>query len=152
MVKAGFSRDTSNTITNFIIVVVLALSFKITPLIKKYGTSFCLKWAFLLQCLIYIFNVVVFSQSILIFVVTKFLAQLLITTNTMTLYMFLYHFPIHGFTGMFATLMLSIWNFGYLTPLNTIIINSLGWKGCALFGIACQLAFLFKIDDFVTWI
>jgi len=111
MVKAGFSRDSSNTASNIISVIVLFLSFRITPLISKYGPTKCLKMAFVALTSVYLFNVIVFSQSFYIFMCTEFLSQLLNATINMTIYMYIYTFPIHGFTGMFATLMLSIWNF-----------------------------------------
>ena len=63
----------------------------------------------------------------------------------MTLYIFMYKFPIHGFTGMFTTLMLSIWNLSDLNTFSTLIINQLGWEGCALTGIAVQFFFTFRI-------
>ena len=80
MVKSGFSRDTSNTISNFISVIVLILSFKIAPLITKYGTTRCLKVAFFLQCSVYAFNILVFSQNLVIYFLTTFLAQMVIAT------------------------------------------------------------------------
>lgn len=111
MIKAGFSRDDSNTASNIISVIVLFLSFKITPLINTYGPTKCLKIVFFSLSSVYLFNVIVFSQSIYLFMCTEFLSQLLNATINMTIYMYIYTFPIHGFTGMFATLMLSIWNF-----------------------------------------
>ena len=110
MIKAGFSRDTSNTMSNCISIIVLFLSFKIAPLISKYGTTLCMKVVFLSLCLVYTFNVLVFSQNLIVFFATEFVAQLLIATGDMTLYIFMYKFPLHGFTGMFTTLMLSVWN------------------------------------------
>ena len=127
MIKSGFSRDTSNTLSNCISVIVLFLSFKIAPMITKYGTTQCLKVAFFGQCCVYAFNILVFSQNLIVYFVTTFLAQLVIATIEMTLYMYMYRFPIHGFTGMFTTLMLSIWNLSDLNTFSTLIINELGW-------------------------
>ena len=152
MVKAGFSRDTSNSIKNFNTLIVLFLSFKITPLITKYGTLNSLRSAYFIQCLIYSFNIAVFSQNILVYAITQFLSQLMMTTGTMTIYMFLYSFPIHGFTGMFATLMISVWNFSTLTSVNTLIINEFGWRRCAAIGVFIQACYILSISRLITWI
>lgn len=70
MIKHGFSRDTSNTLSNVIAAVVVVLTFKITELISFYGVVSSLKFVFLVQSLVYLFNIIVFSQSPYLFMIT----------------------------------------------------------------------------------
>jgi hypothetical protein len=63
-------------------------------------------------CCLYTFNILVFTQSPYIVAITQFMAQALVTSKNMVLYILIYSFPLHGFTGMFMTFMLSIWNLG----------------------------------------
>jgi hypothetical protein len=70
MIKHGFSRDTSNTLSNVIAAVVVVLTFKITELISHYGVAQSLKFVLMVQSLVYLFNVIVFSQSPYLFMIT----------------------------------------------------------------------------------
>lgn len=70
MIKHGFSRDTSNTLSNVIAGVIVVLTFKITELISFYGVTSSLKFIFTVQSFVYLFNVIVFSQSPYLFMVT----------------------------------------------------------------------------------
>lgn len=135
MIHAGFSRDTSNSISNFIAIPVIFLTSRITSLISRYGTVYSLRLTLLFLCSLYVFNIVFFSQNPYLVSITQFISQILITSKTMVLYILIYTFPTHGFTGMFITFLLSIWNFGELKTLHTFAISSLGWLGCASIGI-----------------
>jgi hypothetical protein len=112
MIHAGFSRDTSNSISNFIAIPVIFLTSKITALISYYGTLQSLRMTLLLLCSLYVFNILCFSQNPYVVSVTQFISQTLITGKYMVLFILIYTFPTHGFTGMFITFLLSIWNFG----------------------------------------
>ena len=112
MIKAGFSRDTSNSISNFIAIPVIFLTSRITEFISHYGTLQSLRTVLLLICSLYTFNIIIFSQNPYLVSITQFISQALSTGKTMVLYIIIYTFPTHGFTGMFITFLLSIWNFG----------------------------------------
>jgi len=152
MIRAGFSRDTSNSISNFIAIPVIFLTSKITEFISHYGTLQSLRTLLLLICSIYTFNILVFSQNAILVSITQFLSQTLLTGKAMVLYIIIYTFPTHGFTGMFITFLLSIWNFGELKALHTLVISSLGWRGCASIGILIELLFIFFLGDILAWV
>jgi len=152
LVKSGFSRDTSNSISNLIVLPVLGLTFFMTGLINKTGLQPSLITTLLAQCALYTFNILVFSHNPHIIVVTQFLAQTLITYKNMILYIIINSFPLHGLSGMFITIMLSVWNLGELKTFNTLIIDVFGWKACALFGVGLQIVIICYIPKIFEWI
>lgn len=70
----------------------------------------------------------------------------------MVLYIYIYKFPLHGFSGMFITFLLSIWNLGEMKTLHTLIISFLGWRGCALFGVLLQMLIVGYLEGLLEWI
>lgn len=152
MVKAGFSRDTSNTVSNVVAAIVVMLTFRITRWISKNGINSSLRIILMFQCAVYLFNIVVFSQSSWVYSITQFLSQTLIAGQSMGLYIIIYSFPLHGFTGMFITFLLSIWNFGTLRTFPTLIISIFGWRVCSLLGILIELIVIWKLDSLIEWI
>lgn len=152
MVKTGFSRDTSNSISNLIAMPVLALTFFMTGLINKMGLMPSLIISMFLQCCLYTFNIIVFSHNPHIVILTQFLAQALITFKNMVLYIIINSFPLHALSGMFITIMLSVWNLGELKTFNTLIIDVFGWKICALLGVGLQVLIICCIPNIFEWI
>lgn len=67
MVRAGFSRDNSNTISNLIAIVVIVLTFRIADHISVAGVTKSLQIIFGCMCAIYLFNLIVFSQNPYVF-------------------------------------------------------------------------------------
>ena len=61
-------------------------------------------------------------------------------------------FPLHGLSGMFITIMLSLWNLGELKTLNTLIIDVFGWTVCAYFGIIIQVVIIIFLPNLFKWI
>jgi hypothetical protein len=94
----------------------------------------------------------VFSHNPQLIIFTQFIAQVLITYKNMVLYIMINSFPLHGLSGMFITIMLSVWNLGDLKTLNTLVIDLFGWKSCALFGIALQLLIICYLPSIIAWI
>lgn len=90
MIKAGFSRDTSNTISNIISLLVISLTFKITTLISNKGRVSSLKVIFSVQSAVYLFNIVVFSQLPYLYAFTETFSQILIAAGNITLYIYIY--------------------------------------------------------------
>ena len=110
LIKAGFSRDNLNSISNLIVIPVIALTVFINRYINRIGLKNLLVSVLLFQCLIYMFNVYIFSLNPKVVIFTQFLAQLCISFKSMMLYIMINGFPIHALTGMFITIMLSFWN------------------------------------------
>ena len=73
-------------------------------------------------------------------------------SGNMAIFIYIYQFPLHGFTGMFITIFISIWNLGSLTTFSTLIIHVVGWRICAFIGVVIQLLFVLIIDQFFEWI
>jgi hypothetical protein len=84
--------------------------------------------------------------------VTQFIAYTCITFKNMVLYMIINSFPIHALSGMFITIMLSVWNLGELKTFNTLVIDTFGWSHCALFGVFLQLGIICFIPFIFDWI
>lgn len=152
MIKAGFSRDTSNTLSNLIALLVVALTFRLTSLITRLGMVPSLIGSFSALTMVYLFNLIVFSQSPYLYSVTASLSQILIAAKNMVLYIYLYQFPLHGFTGMYTTFLLSVWNFGEMRTLHTLIISTLGWRICAFLGVLIQIIIIFKFPALIAWV
>lgn len=131
---------------------VIALTFYMTSLINKMGLQPSLIITLLAQCCLYTFNILVFSHNPHLIIVTQFIAQILTTYKNMVLYIMINSFPLHGLSGMFITIMLSVWNLGDLKTLNTLIIDVFGWKNCAIFGVGLQLVIICYLPSIITWI
>lgn len=122
-----------------------------TSLISKIGLQPSLIITLLAQCSLYTFNILVFSHNPHLLIITQFIAQVLITYKNMVLYIMINSFPLHGLSGMFITIMLSVWNLGDIKTLNTLIIDVFGWKNCALLGVGLQLVIICYLPSFITW-
>jgi hypothetical protein len=119
-----------------------------TGFISKFGLQPSLMIAMFFQCILYTFNIIVFSRNPHLIIFTQFFAQSLITYKNMVLYIIINSFPLHGLSGMFITIMLSVWNLGELKTFNTLIIDVFGWKICALLGIGLQIVIICFIPTF----
>lgn len=61
-------------------------------------------------------------------------------------------FPTHALTGMYLSITYSVWNLGELNTLNTLIIDSFGWRVCTYIGIAIQLMIIIKLPALLSWV
>lgn len=61
-------------------------------------------------------------------------------------------FPLHGLSGMFITIMLSLWNLGELKTANTLIIDIFGWTPCAYIGLLIQIVIIVFLPRLFKWI
>lgn len=130
----------------------MGLTFYMADQINKFGLERSLIATLFAQCLLYTFNITVFSQNPKLLIFTQFFALTFITFKNMVLYIIINSFPIHALSGMYITIMLSVWNLGELKTLNTLIIDIFGWKSCAIFGICLQLVIIFFIPTIFEWI
>ncbi len=152
LIRAGFSRDNSNTISNLVAIPVLMLTFKITQMISKHGPTTSLRIVLFFICMIYAFNTIVFPLRPWAIVLTQFISQTLLTSKAMVIFIYLYSFPLHGFTGMFITFILSIWNLGEIKTLNTLAIDRFGWKLCSMIGLSLQIIIISTLPELIAWI
>lgn len=70
----------------------------------------------------------------------------------MVLYILINSFPLHALSGMFITILLSVWNMGDLKTLNTLSIDYFGWKHCAILGVILQFVTILMIPRLLEWI
>ena len=105
-----------------------------------------------LQCVLYTFNVTVFSLSAYVVGVTQLCGTALITFKNLVLFIMSNRFPVHALSGMFLTILYSVWNLGELKTLNTLVIDALQWKYCAYFGIAIQIPIIFFLPRLFKWV
>lgn len=111
-----------------------------------------MKYVLLLLCILYAFNIHVFSLNPRLVIFTQFIGLILITFKNMVLYMMINSFPLHGLSGMFITIMLSLWNLGELKTLNTLIIDIFGWTACAYLGLLIQVVIIMFLPNLFKWI
>jgi hypothetical protein len=120
LVKAGFSRDTMNTIGNIIIVPVIVLTFLFSRWTKQIGGSdkaiiFTTSIILLLSAYILLF----FPLDPWIFTIYHFLTSLLDAWRFFVFMVVINEFPLHALSGMYITLLGSFYNFGYLKFIHT---------------------------------
>ena len=105
-----------------------------------------------LQCLLYTFNVTVFSLSPYVVGVTQLCGTALITFKNLVLFIMSNRFPIHALSGMFLTILYSVWNLGELKTANTLVIDAFQWKYCALAGIVIQIPIICLLPRLFKWV
>ena len=105
-----------------------------------------------LQCLLYTFNVTVFSLSPYVVGVTQLCGTALITFKNLVLFIMSNRFPIHALSGMFLTILYSVWNLGELKTANTLVIDALQWKYCAVAGIVIQIPIICLLPRLFKWV
>ena len=116
------------------------------------GSKYSLILALACLSLLYSCMIIVFPLSPFVIVFTQFSSTFIITLKNMVLYILINSFPLHGLSGMFITMLLSVWNIGELKTLNTLSIDYFGWKYCVIIGVILQLIIIFMIPRLLTWI
>jgi len=110
LIKAGFSRDNLNSISNLIVIPVITLTIFINAHLSKIGLKNLLLSCLLIQCFTYTFNIIYLPLNSKLIIFTQFISQLCINLKNMMIYNMINGFPIHALTGMFITIMISFWN------------------------------------------
>jgi hypothetical protein len=152
LIKAGFSRDTSNSISNLIALPIICMTFYMGGWIAKLGNRQSLLVGLGFLSLLYSVVIAVFPLSPYVVACSMFASVSLITFKNMVLYIIINSFPIHAVSGMFITILLSVWNLGELKTFNTLIIDVVGWRPAAIAGIALQLLILAALPKILGWI
>ena len=110
LIKAGFSRDNLNSISNLIVIPVITLTIFINAQLSKIGLKNLLLSCLLIQCFTYTLNIIYLPLNSKLIIFTQFISQLCINLKNMMIYNMINGFPIHALTGMFITIMISFWN------------------------------------------
>jgi hypothetical protein len=143
LIAAGFSRNTSNNISNIIIIPVIVSTFfyaRWTAYLGGKARTTVITSSVLLVLFLYL--LIVFPLEPWIIFATSLVQNI---TSSWIFFIgawMINEFPPHALTGMFITLNASFSNFGQLTSLQTLICGKLGWKLCSFIGLGLQLVII----------
>ena len=140
LVEAGFSRNTSNTIGNVVIIPILILTFSFGKW-NNYlgGTRNSIMYCTMLVCFLYLYLLVVFPTDVYSISTFAFLIGLFESWKFYSFGVMINSFPVHALSGMFITVLGSYFNFGRLTFIHTYLCGLLGWRVLSFVGIGVQL-------------
>ena len=140
LVEAGFSRNTSNTIGNLVIIPILILTFYFGRW-NNYlgGNRNSIMCCTLVVCCIYLYLLIVFPTDVASISVFAFLIGLFESWKFYSIGVMINTFPVHALSGMFITVLGSFLNFGKLTFVHTYLDGQLGWKLLSFVGIGLEL-------------
>lgn len=151
--KAGFSKDTANTIGNILAIPTVISTFffgKWTNLLNGRLNSMLFVIGFVI--LVDYYLVIFFPINIWIVTGTSFFTGIIDSWRFYLMAYMINDFPVNALTGMFITFMASFSNFGRQTSIHTWICGKLGWKNCAIFGLSLQVVILLFIPRFYNWV
>lgn len=153
LVKAGFSRDVSNTMSNIIIIPTFIMVFYFPSWTKWIGSKAkTLVIISSVQIAINLYLLYIFPLQIWIIALTSFFGSIISTWQFLIRGLIINEFPVHALSGMFITLNSSFANFGSLTTLHTWISNKIGWFLASYIGSGIQIIItilLFRIFDWI---
>jgi len=153
LIKAGFSRDNLNSISNLISIPILLLTIYTSTRTSSIGLKKLIISCILVQCILYMTNINLMSLNFKWIIVTQFIAQLCINIKNMMIYIMISSFPIHALTGMFVTIMYSFWNISENKTINTLLIDAFGWKICAFIGVFVQIIIIIVLCTYLfEWV
>jgi hypothetical protein len=153
LVEAGFSRDTSNTISNIVIIPIIGLTFcfgKWSNLMKgnRNAIMFCTV-AIMLICL---YILIIFPIDVVSISIVSFLIGLLDSWRFYSFGVLINSFPLHALSGMFITVLGSYFNFGRLTFLHTYLCGKYGWETLSFVGLAIQMLIVLATPRLFRWL
>ncbi len=152
LVEAGFSRNTSNTIGNIVIIPIILLTFyfgKWTESLK--GTQNAVMFCTLLTVFICFYILVIFPTDVPSIAMINFLLSLLDAWRFYSFGVLINGFPLHALSGMFITVLGSYFNFGRLTFLHTYLCGQYGWKQLSYIGLALQIVIVGMTPKLFAW-
>jgi hypothetical protein len=153
LVEAGFSRDTSNTISNIILVPVIICTFYYaswTNLIGGKPKTLLILNFLLIACFLYL--VLIFPLNPIIIFFTSLFSNILSSWIFFVGAWQINEFPPHALTGMFITFNASFANFGTLTSIHTILCSKFGWELCSLIGLGIQVIIALCMFRLFDWL
>jgi hypothetical protein len=152
LVKAGFSKDLMNTLANVLVIPTIIFTF-------YFGAwTNCLRGR--LNSLMFVLSImvafnaylaIVFPLNVWVVVFTSFVIGVMDTWRFYLCAYMVNDFAPHALTGMFITFMASFSNFGKEKSPHTWIAGKLGWKTCALVGLAIQVVIIVLLPSIYRW-
>ena len=153
LMKAGFSRDTYNTLSNVLAIPVIICTFFLSKFTNCLGGKRnSLIFTFGVTIAIDIYTTIVFPLNIWFITTTSLIIGIFDAWRFYTTAYMVNQFPPNALTGMFITFLTSCSNFGKITSVHTWIIGKLGWKLCFLVGLGIQIIIVMCIPAFFEWI
>lgn len=152
VVQAGFSRNTSNNISNIVILPIIICTFfygRWTHWVGGQARVVILCSSVLIVLFLYL--LIFFPLEPLIILVTTLVQNIATTWLFFTSSWLINDFPPHALTGMFITLNASFSNFGQLTTIQTFICGKLDWKVCSFVGLLLQFIITLCVPSFFKW-
>jgi hypothetical protein len=152
LVKAGFSRDTMNTIQNIIIIPTILLTFSFSRWTKNIGGHHpSIALTTFLTVLVCAYVLLFFPTNPWAFGTVAFIIGLLDAWRFFVFGVIINEFPLHALSGMYVTLLGSFYNFGRLTSLHTELCGLFGWKLMSAFGMVLQMVLLIFLKPMFRW-
>lgn len=153
LVEAGFSRDTSNTISNLILLPVIVSTFFYATWTNYLGgkaKSLMIVNFLLIAC--YLFLLIVFPLNTTIIFFTSLIQNILSSWMFFIGAWQINSFSPHALTGMFITFNASFSNFGALTSIHTILCSKFGWELCSYIGLGIQFIIALCMIRLFKWL
>jgi hypothetical protein len=153
LVKAGFSRNTLNTLGNLMIIPIVVLNFFYgtwTNYLKGRKNAFV--FVLFLDVIIHAYLIIVFPLQEWVIALTSLLTSIFASWRFYLATYMINDFQVHALTGMFVTFMASFANFGMQLTVQTWICGKLGWKLCALVGTGIQMGIVIFLPRFYDWV
>lgn len=139
LVRAGFSRNTMNSIDNVINIAITALTFLLGAHANHFGfnkTTMIFNFTLLALCF-YIWAW--FPLQVLPYIIFNGLGGFLKTFHFLVTTQICTYFPENGVTGMMFTMNASASNLAKLTFVHTALLKVAPWKTMALVGLLMQI-------------
>ena len=153
LVKAGFSRNTLNTLGNLIVLPIIIMNFFYgtwTNYLKGRRNAFL--FVVTVDVIVHAYLIIVFPLNVWVVAVTSFVTAILSTWRFYLASYMINDFPVHALTGMYLTFMASFSNLGMQTSVQTWLSGIYGWKLCALIGTGIQLIIVISMPKFYDWV
>ena len=141
LIKAGFVKNTLNTITNLSLIPISIGAFILSEKIdaKSDGNLLGLLMIFLCYKWVLFSGVyIVFPTDIPWVSFIYFSLQALDMMKALLISIFVNNFPVTGISGMTLTMMVSGHNFGNQKSMSLLMTGYFGWNKVALFGLFVQ--------------
>lgn len=152
LVRAGFSRDTLNSLSNLVTLPILCLTLRFRTCTASLGGHFpVLLLSSLLTLLLHAYTLALFPLDPWQVGLLLFLTGLLDSWRFYVFGVIINEFPLHALSGMHITLLGSFYNFGRLTSLHTWLCGLFGWRLMSVWGLVLQLGLLLLSKGMYDW-
>lgn len=138
LVNAGFSRNTGNTIDNLTAIPINIFACYASSRIPNFGLKKGLLVGMLVQLAVYCYLRIWFPLDVPSVAVTSFIVGLFGMWTSIITTIFGYELPIHPYTGMFLTVVMSASNLGNSVAIHTKVMTWSNWWTMSWIGIGLQ--------------